>query len=88
MGTPSIMRIFSGEEARQAARLLRQCQGRDDELVAPITSAVPSRLDAPTWLRLNRHHWGVESVFISAWTSLIMMTAVEYAIITPCGFWA
>ena len=56
----------SGEElcfplARQAAWLLRQCQGRDDELVALITSAAPSRLDAPTWLRLNRDHWGIES---------------------------
>jgi hypothetical protein len=29
--------------------------------VALITSAAPSRLDAPTWLRLNRDHWGIES---------------------------
>ena len=26
-----------------------------------FTSAAPSRLDAPTWLRLNRDHWGIES---------------------------
>ena len=30
--------------------------------MALITSAPPSRLDAPTWLRLNRDHWGIESL--------------------------
>jgi hypothetical protein len=37
--------------AEQAALLLRQTEGRKDERVALITSAEPSRLDAPNWLR-------------------------------------
>jgi predicted transposase YbfD/YdcC len=45
----------------QAARLLRQTQGRKDELVALITSAEPSRLNAQDWLRLNRQAWDIES---------------------------
>lgn len=45
----------------QAARLLRQTEGRQDEEVALITSAPPERLKAQTWLRLNRHGWGIES---------------------------
>ena len=56
----------SGEElcfplAQQAALLLRQCQGRKDELVALITSAAPAQLDAANWLRLNRDAWGIEN---------------------------
>jgi hypothetical protein len=47
--------------AEQAALLLRQTEGRKDERVALITSAGPSRLDAPNWLRLNRDAWGIES---------------------------
>ena len=47
--------------AAQAARLLRQTQGRQDEEVALITSAPPQRLNAKTWLRLNRQGWGIES---------------------------
>ena len=47
--------------AEQAALLLRQTEGRKDELVALITSLEPSRLDATNWLRLNRDHWGIES---------------------------
>jgi predicted transposase YbfD/YdcC len=47
--------------AAQAARLLRQTQGRKDEEVALITSASPQQLDAQTWLRLNRQGWGIES---------------------------
>ena len=47
--------------AEQAALLLRQTEGRKDELVALITSLEPSRLDARNWLRLNRDHWGIES---------------------------
>lgn len=47
--------------AAQAARLLRQTQGRRDEQVALITSAPPQRLNAQTWLRLNRQGWGIES---------------------------
>ncbi len=47
--------------AMQAARLLRQTQGRQDEEVALITSAPPERLHAQTWLRLNRQGWGIES---------------------------
>lgn len=47
--------------AEQAARLLRQTQGRKDEEVALITSAEPSRLDASRWLNLNRRGWDIES---------------------------
>ena len=47
--------------AEQAALLLRQTEGRKDELVALITSVEPSRLDATNWLRLNRDYWGIEN---------------------------
>lgn len=47
--------------AAQAARLLRQTQGRKDERVALITSAQPERLKASHWLQLNRLGWGIES---------------------------
>ncbi len=45
----------------QAARLLRQTTGRKDEEVALITSAPPKRLNAQSWLRLNRQGWGIEN---------------------------
>jgi hypothetical protein len=47
--------------ARQAARLLRQTQGRQDEEVALITSAPAALLPAMLWLLLNRKGWGIES---------------------------
>jgi hypothetical protein len=47
--------------AAQAARILRQTQGRKDEEVALITSAGPQRLNAQQWLQLNRQGWGIES---------------------------
>ncbi len=47
--------------AAQAARLLRQTQGRQDEQVVLITSAPLKRLQAPQWLLLNRQGWGIES---------------------------
>lgn len=47
--------------AEQAARLLRQKQGHENEQVALITSAEPSRLDARTWLKFNRQAWDIES---------------------------
>ena len=47
--------------AAQAARLLRQTEGRKDEEMALITSAPPSELKAQRWLRLNRAGWGIES---------------------------
>jgi len=47
--------------AAQAARLCRQTQGRQDELVALITSAPPERLNAQQWLQLNRQGWDIES---------------------------
>jgi hypothetical protein len=47
--------------ASQAARLLRQTQGRKDEAVALITSAPVSLLPAMLWLVLNRQGWGIES---------------------------
>jgi len=47
--------------ASQAARLLRQTQGRKDEEVSLITSAPASLLPARLWLLLNRQGWGIES---------------------------
>jgi hypothetical protein len=47
--------------ASQAARLLRQTQGRKDEAVALITSAPVSLLPPKLWLLLNRKGWGIES---------------------------
>jgi hypothetical protein len=47
--------------AKQAARLLRQTQGRKDEEVVLITSAPVSVLPAMLWLQLNRKGWGIES---------------------------
>jgi hypothetical protein len=47
--------------ASQAARLLRQTQGRKEEEVALITSAPVSLLPARLWLELNRQGWGIES---------------------------
>jgi len=47
--------------ASQAARLLRQTQGRQDEEVALITSAPVAVLPAMRWLELNRKGWGIES---------------------------
>jgi hypothetical protein len=47
--------------ASQAARLLRQTQGRDDEEVCLITSAPVALLPAVLWLQLNRDGWGIES---------------------------
>lgn len=47
--------------AEQAARLLRQTQGRKDEEVALITSAPVSELSAVKWLHFNRQGWGIES---------------------------
>jgi hypothetical protein len=44
--------------AAQAARLLRQSDGRHDELVALITSAEPEKLNAEKWLNLNRAGFG------------------------------
>jgi len=38
----------------QAARLLRQTEGRQDEQVALLSSAPPEQLDAQKWLELNR----------------------------------
>jgi hypothetical protein len=40
--------------AAQAARLLRQTEGRKDENITLITSAEPAKLDAKRWLELNR----------------------------------
>jgi hypothetical protein len=42
----------------QAARLLRQTDGRQDENVTLITSAEASRLDPKKWLELNRAGFG------------------------------
>ena len=43
------------------ARLRRQIQGHKPETVALLTSASPERLNAQSWLRLNRAHWGIEN---------------------------
>ncbi len=42
----------------QAARLLRQTEGRKDENVCLITSAPPEKLQAQKWLELNRAGFG------------------------------
>jgi hypothetical protein len=42
----------------QAARLLRQTEGRKDEQVTLLTSAEPDKLDARQWLELNRAGFG------------------------------
>ena len=42
----------------QAARLLRQTTGRDDEHVCLVTDAPPDTLDAQKWLQLNRAGFG------------------------------
>ncbi|MDR3377878.1 MAG: hypothetical protein P4M10_04285 [Verrucomicrobiae bacterium] len=44
--------------AAQAARLLRQTEGRRDEHVVLLTSASPAKLDAQKWLQLNRAGFG------------------------------
>ena len=44
--------------AAQAARLLRQSEGRQDEHVTLLTSAEPQKLDAQKWLELNRLGFG------------------------------
>jgi len=41
--------------------LLRQVKGRDDELVALVTSREPRPLPALRWLQLNRDGWGIEN---------------------------
>ena len=42
----------------QAARLLRQSQGRKDEHITLLTSAPPQKLQAQKWLELNRAGFG------------------------------
>jgi len=42
----------------QAARLLRQTEGRKDEHISLLTSAQPDKLDAQKWLQLNRAGFG------------------------------
>ena len=42
----------------QAARLLRQTEGRQDEHITLLTSAEPDELDAKKWLELNRAGFG------------------------------
>jgi hypothetical protein len=44
--------------AAQAARLLRQTDGRHDEHITLLTSAEPEKLDAQKWLDLNRAGFG------------------------------
>jgi len=44
--------------ATQAARLLRQTDGRHDEHITLLTSAGPEKLDAQRWLNLNRAGFG------------------------------
>ena len=42
----------------QAARLLRQTDGRQDEHITLLTSAEPEKLHAQRWLELNRAGFG------------------------------
>ena len=44
--------------AAQAARLLRQTEGRKEENICLITSAEPQKLDAQKWLEFNRAGFG------------------------------
>jgi hypothetical protein len=44
--------------AAQAARLLRQTEGRQDEHISLLTSAGPDQLNAQKWLELNRAGFG------------------------------
>lgn len=44
--------------AAQAARLLRQSDGRHDEHITLLTSAEPQKLNAQKWLELNRGGFG------------------------------
>jgi len=47
--------------AAQAALLLRQRAGRENELVALVTSLQPEKLDPTQWLLANRQSWGIEN---------------------------
>lgn len=47
--------------AEQGALLLRQVQGRKDQLVSLVSSVEPARLPAAQWLALNRWAWGIEN---------------------------
>ena len=47
--------------AAQAARLRRQTKGREDEVVALITSLAPDQLSPRQWLEHNRLAWAIES---------------------------
>jgi hypothetical protein len=47
--------------AQQGALVLRQTQGRKDELVSLVTSLEPAQLPAARWLKLNRFAWGIEN---------------------------
>jgi hypothetical protein len=47
--------------AEQGALLLRQVQGRKDELVSLVTSVEPEGLPAQKWLQDNRFAWGIEN---------------------------
>jgi predicted transposase YbfD/YdcC len=47
--------------AEQGALLLRQVQGRKDELVSLVTSVEAANLPARKWLQLNRFAWGIEN---------------------------
>jgi len=47
--------------AEQGALLLRQVQGRKDELASLVSSAEPEKLPAQKWLQCNRFAWGIEN---------------------------
>lgn len=47
--------------AAQAAVLVRQHTGRQDERVALVTSLPPQALNAAQWLAANRQAWGIEN---------------------------
>lgn len=47
--------------AEQAARIRRQCTGRDDELVGLVTSLEPAKFNAQAWLYYNRLSWDIEN---------------------------
>jgi len=70
--------------AEQGALLLRQGQGRDDELVSLVTSAEPEKLPAQKWLQYNRFAWGSKMAPINVW--MFRTTMIDAASATPMGY--
>ena len=75
--------------AAQAALLTRQHTGRKNETVGLITDLLPQQLPALQWLKANRQAWGIEKRHPpTPGRHPLMMTAIGFAALTGCGFWA